>query len=107
MTHPAAWPPAGKGLELTRIAGALRESAGVDLVEAENLEPERGETECAEAERATAERAKAERGEMERAEAERLISDLAALVEAGLVVVEPRVLGPARYAVGPDLEDAA
>jgi hypothetical protein len=71
-SHLAAWPPAGREVELTPTADGAHESADVDLVEAE-----------------------------------RLISDLAALVEAGLVVVEPRVLGPARYAVGPDLEDAA
>lgn len=50
---------------------------------------------------------RAERVEAERIEAERLIADVAALVDAGLVVVESGVLGPARYAVGPDLEDAA
>lgn len=41
-------------------------------------------------------------------EADRLIRDLAALIDAGLVVVEPHVLGPARYAVPPpQLDDAA
>jgi hypothetical protein len=41
-------------------------------------------------------------------EADRLICDLAALVDAGLVVVEPHVLGPARYAVpSTPLEDTA
>jgi hypothetical protein len=33
----------------------------------------------------------------ELAAADRLIADLAALVDAGLVVVKPHVLGPARY----------
>jgi len=42
------------------------------------------------------------------AEVDRLIRDLGALVEAGLVVVEPSRLGPARYApAGPQLDDAA
>jgi hypothetical protein len=41
------------------------------------------------------------------AEADRLIADLAALVDAGLVVVQEHVLGPARYGVGADMEDAA
>jgi hypothetical protein len=36
---------------------------------------------------------------------DRLISDLAALVDAGLVVVHAPILGPARYAVGPDPGD--
>jgi hypothetical protein len=31
------------------------------------------------------------------AAADRLVADLAALVDAGLVVVRPHVLGPARY----------
>jgi hypothetical protein len=35
------------------------------------------------------------------ADAEQLISDLAALVDAGLVVVHEHVLGPARYGVAP------
>jgi hypothetical protein len=43
----------------------------------------------------------------DRVEAERLIADLSALVDAGLIVVESHVFGPARYAVDPDLEDAA
>jgi hypothetical protein len=43
----------------------------------------------------------------DRAEAERLIADLAALVDAGLVDVRPQLFGPARYAVGPELDDAA
>ena len=79
--HLTAGPAAGRALEVTPIAGGLRENADVDLVEAESDEPEL-------------------------ADAERLISDLAALIEAGLVVVEPGVVG-ARYAVGPDLEGAA
>jgi hypothetical protein len=41
------------------------------------------------------------------AEADRLIADLAALLDAGLVVVHERVLGPARYAVASELGDAA
>jgi hypothetical protein len=41
------------------------------------------------------------------AQAERLIEDLAALVDAGLVVVHDRLLGPARYGLGPDLGDVA
>jgi hypothetical protein len=41
------------------------------------------------------------------AEADRLIADLAALVDAGLVVVQPHVVGPARYGVAPDITDAA
>jgi hypothetical protein len=40
-------------------------------------------------------------------EAERLISDLAALVDAGLIVVKKQLGGAARYAVAPDLGDAA
>lgn len=43
----------------------------------------------------------------ELAEADRLISDLAALVDAGLIVVEPHVLGPARYGIASPLGDAA
>jgi hypothetical protein len=43
----------------------------------------------------------------DRVEVERLIADLGALVDAGLVAVESHVLGPARYAVGADLDDAA
>jgi hypothetical protein len=42
----------------------------------------------------------------ELAEADRLIADLAALLDAGLVVVHGRVLGPARYGVACDLDDA-
>ena len=41
------------------------------------------------------------------AEADRLISDLAALLDAGLVVVHEHVVGPARYGVGTELGDAA
>jgi hypothetical protein len=52
-------------------------------------------------------RVEANRTAVDRDEAERLIADLEALVDAGLIVVESHVLGPARYAVGPDLEDAA
>jgi hypothetical protein len=37
------------------------------------------------------------------AEAERLISDLAALLDAGLVVAQEHVLGPARYGVVADM----
>jgi hypothetical protein len=40
------------------------------------------------------------------AQAERLIEDLAALVDAGLVVVQDRLLGPARYGISSDLGDA-
>jgi hypothetical protein len=43
----------------------------------------------------------------ELAEADRLIADLAALLDAGLVVAHERVLGPARYGVASDLDDAA
>jgi hypothetical protein len=35
------------------------------------------------------------------ASAEELISDLTALLDAGLVVVQEQVLGPARYGVAP------
>jgi hypothetical protein len=42
------------------------------------------------------------------AEVDRLIGDLAALVEAGLVIVESHAIGPARYTVPcPQLDDAA
>jgi hypothetical protein len=34
------------------------------------------------------------------ADAERLVCDLAALLDAGLLVVHENVLGPARYGVG-------
>jgi len=34
------------------------------------------------------------------ADAERLVSDLAALLDAGVLVVHEHVLGPARYGVG-------
>jgi hypothetical protein len=37
----------------------------------------------------------------ELADAEQLISDLAVLLDAGLVVVHEHVLGPARYGVAP------
>ena len=40
-------------------------------------------------------------------EAERLISDLAELVDAGLIVVKKQLGGAARYAVASDLGDAA
>jgi len=40
----------------------------------------------------------------ELADADQLISDLAALVDAGLVVVHEHVLGPARYGVAPIAE---
>ncbi len=40
-------------------------------------------------------------------EAEQLISDLAALVDAGLIVVKKQLGGGARYAVASDLGDAA
>lgn len=40
-------------------------------------------------------------------EAERLISDLAALVDAGLIVVKKHIGGAARYAAASDLGDAA
>jgi hypothetical protein len=39
--------------------------------------------------------------------AEGLILDLVALLDAGVVVIHERVLGPARYGVSPDLDDAA
>lgn len=38
-------------------------------------------------------------------EADRLIADLAALLDAGLVVVRENLLGPARYGVVPELDD--
>ena len=41
------------------------------------------------------------------AEADRLIADLAALLDAGVVVVHERVLGPARYGVASERGDAA
>lgn len=41
------------------------------------------------------------------AEADRLIADLAALVDAGLVVVRGHVLGPARYEATSELGGAA
>lgn len=41
------------------------------------------------------------------AEADRLISDLAALVDAGLLVVHEHVLGPARYGVAPESDRVA
>ena len=37
------------------------------------------------------------------AEADRLISDLAALLDAGLIAIQQRVLGPARYGVASDM----
>ncbi|MGH2882673.1 MAG: hypothetical protein ACRDPA_08265 [Solirubrobacteraceae bacterium] len=37
----------------------------------------------------------------------RLISDLAALVDAGLLVVHEHVLGPARYGVAPEPDRVA
>ena len=40
-------------------------------------------------------------------EADRLISDLAALVDAGLLVVHEHVLGPARYGVAPEPDRVA
>ncbi len=40
-------------------------------------------------------------------EAEQLISDLAALVDAGLIVVKKQIGGGARYAAASDLGDAA
>lgn len=40
-------------------------------------------------------------------DADRLISDLAVLVEAGLVAVQKQLGGPARYGVVPELWDAA
>ncbi len=40
-------------------------------------------------------------------EADRLVSDLAALLDAGLVAVQENVLGPARYGVVSELDDAA
>jgi hypothetical protein len=43
----------------------------------------------------------------ELSEAERLISDLTVLVEAGLVTVHPHVVGPARYGVASEVDDAA
>ena len=46
-------------------------------------------------------------GPADLAEADRLIADLEALVRAGLVVVQPNVLGPARYGVAPERGDAA
>jgi hypothetical protein len=41
----------------------------------------------------------------ELAEADRLISDLAALLDAGLVAVQENLLGPARYGVASELND--
>lgn len=41
------------------------------------------------------------------AEADRLITDLAALVDAGLLVVHEHVLGPARYGVAPEPDRVA
>ena len=40
-------------------------------------------------------------------EADQLISDLAALLDAGLVAVQENLLGPARYGVVSELDDAA
>jgi Pentapeptide repeats (8 copies) len=53
-----------------------------DLVEVDLTEPDLTEADLAEA---------------DLAEAARLISDVVALVDAGFVVVRPRVFGPARY----------
>ncbi len=41
------------------------------------------------------------------ADADRLISDLEALVDAGLLVVHEHVLGPARYGVAPEPDRVA
>ena len=40
------------------------------------------------------------------AEVDRLVSDIAALVDAGLVAVQENRLGPARYGVVPELDDS-
>lgn len=40
-------------------------------------------------------------------DADELISDLAALVDAGLLVVHEHVLGPARYGVAPEPDRVA
>lgn len=53
-----------------------------------------------------ARRAAKAHSETDLAQAERLIEDLAALVDAGLVDVEDRLLGPARYSVSSNLGDA-
>lgn len=46
-------------------------------------------------------------GPADLAEADGLITDLEALVDAGLVVVHPHVVGPARYGVARGTDDAA
>jgi hypothetical protein len=45
--------------------------------------------------------------ELELEDAHGLVRDLAALLDAGLVVIHEHVLGPARYAINPGLDDAA
>jgi hypothetical protein len=120
--HLAALPPAGRQRDVTPIAGGCREhvvvdlvglesvgveSVGVESVGVESVGVERVGVQPVGVESIAVESVGVERVEAERVEVERLIADLGALVDAGLVVVESHVLGPTRYAVGPDLEDAA
>jgi hypothetical protein len=127
----ASSPPAGRPRDVAATAVGIRERGDIDLAGAERDGADRAGVESVGLESVGLESVglesvvepvevasvgvasvgmdsvRAERVEAERIEAERLIDDVAALVDAGLVVVESGILGPARYAVGPDLEDAA
>jgi hypothetical protein len=106
---------AARQRDVTPIAAGVRDRGDVDLVGVESVDmggadripAGRVEADRVEADRIPAVRVEADLVEAGRVEAERLIADLAALVDAGLVVVESHVLGPVRYAVGPNLDDAA
>lgn len=76
-------------------------SAGASHRFGDRLDPQRIMSNGAEAERPATGRVEADPLITDRAQAERLVSDLAALIDAGLVVVRRQLGGPARYgAVG-------
>jgi hypothetical protein len=79
-----------------RETGAPAKLAGIHHLDSDRGEPG-----------SPADLAEARSASADVAEADRLIADLAALVDAGLVVVQPHVVGPARYGVAPDITDAA
>lgn len=83
-----------------RMASAAG-SAGAHHRSGDRLDPQRLMPNRAEAERLATGAVEADPPITDRADAERLVSDLAALIDAGLVVVRRQLGGPARYgAVG-------
>ena len=86
----------------------LEGRSSADLARVDLAHADLARVDLAHADLAHADLAEADLAEADLAEADQLIRDLGALIDAGLVVVEEHVFGPARYAAPrPQLDEAA